>query len=176
MNPTWSWSAKCRPLRWSITSSAMPILLLFRPLLLAISMQFKRTLGRSPKEAEGERFRKLMEKNVRDAGRLAGVRYTLAAVYLLPETIFRWEVGGEVDTEGRTRLTPAEIAHGPNFSEAWARFVAFAEGLIDLSLLDDGGDTHDSEDDGSPGPPRRLSEPPEMLVVAHNGVRCWDVC
>ena len=73
-------------------------------------------------------------------------------------------------------IAPAEIAQGPNFSEAWARFVAFAEGLIDLSLLDDSGDTYDSEDDGSPGPPRTLSEPPEMLVVAHNGVRRWDVC
>ena len=73
-------------------------------------------------------------------------------------------------------IAPAEIAQGPNFSEAWARFVSFAEGLIDLSLLDDSGDTHDSEDDGSPGPPRTLSEPPEMLVVAHNGVRRWDVC
>ena len=65
-------------------------------------------------------------------------------------------------------IAPAEIAQGPNFSEAWARFVAFAEG--------DGGDTYDSEDDGSQGPPRMLSEPPELLVVAHNGVRCWDVC
>ena len=73
-------------------------------------------------------------------------------------------------------IAPAEIAQGPDFSEAWVRFVAFAEGLIDLSLLDDSGDTHDSEDDGSPGPPRTFSEPPEMLVVAHNGVRRWDVC
>ena len=73
-------------------------------------------------------------------------------------------------------IAPAEIAQGPNFSEAWARFVAFAEGLIDLPLPDDSGDTHDSEDDDSPGPPRTQFEPPEMLVVAHNGVRCWDVC
>ncbi len=51
-------------------------------------------------------------------------------------------------------IAPAEIAQGPNFSEAWARFVAFAEGLIDLSLPDDSGDIHDSEDDDSPGPPR----------------------
>ena len=74
-------------------------------------------------------------------------------------------------------IAPAEIAQGPNFSEAWARFVAFAEGLIDLPLPDDSGDAHDdSEDDGSPTPPRTPSEPPEMLVVAHNGVRCWEVC
>ena len=72
-------------------------------------------------------------------------------------------------------IAPAEIAQGPNFSEAWARFVSFAEGLIDLSLLDDdSGDT--SEDNGSPRPPRTPPEPPEMLVVAHNGVSRWDVC
>ena len=53
---------------------------------------------------------------------------------------------------------------------------ALASEGIDLSLLDDSGDTHDSEDVDSPGPPRKLSEPPAMLVVAHNGVRCWDVC
>ena len=82
-----------------------------KEMLLAISMQFKRTLGRTPKEAEQARFLELMEKNVREAGRVAGVRYTLAAVYLLPETIFRWEVGGEVDDEGRTRLASLEIAH-----------------------------------------------------------------
>ncbi len=66
-----------------------------------------------------------------------------------------------------------EIAQGPSFSEAWARFVAFAEGLIDLSLQEESGD---SEDDGLPRPPRTPSEPPEMLVVAHNGVRRRDVC
>ena len=45
-------------------------------------------------------------------------------------------------------IAPAETPQDPDFLEAWARFVAFAEGFIDLSLLDDSGDTYDSEDDG----------------------------
>ena len=77
----------------------------------AVSMQFKRTLGRSPKEEELKRFLALMEKNVADAGRAAGVRYTLAAVYLIPETVFRWELGTTPDEQGKARLAPAEIAH-----------------------------------------------------------------
>jgi hypothetical protein len=70
-------------------------------------------------------------------------------------------------------IAPEEISQGPPFAEAWARFVSFAQGLIDLSLQDESGD---SEDDGLPRLPRPSAEPPELLVVAHNGVRCWDVC
>jgi mono/diheme cytochrome c family protein len=76
----------------------------------AVTMQFQRTLGRSPKEHELQRFQKLMEKNVKEAGRVAGVRYSLAAVFLLPEAIFRYEVGGAPDEEGKARLLPEEIA------------------------------------------------------------------
>ena len=65
-------------------------------------------------------------------------------------------------------IAPAEIAQGPDFSEAWARFVAFADGLIDSSLQEE---SSDSEDDGSPRPPRPPSEPPDILIVAHTGMR-----
>ena len=80
--------------------------------------------------------------------------------------------GASGDASAVHGISLEEIAQGPRVAEAWARFVAFAEGLIDLSLHESG----DSEDDGFPRTPRPPSEPPEMLVVAHNGVRCWDVC
>lgn len=76
----------------------------------AITMQFQRTLGRSPTEEELPRFVELMETNVKEAGRVAGVRFSLAAVFLIPEAIFRYEIGGELDDEGKARLTPREIA------------------------------------------------------------------
>ncbi len=76
----------------------------------AVTMQFQRTLGRSPSDEELQRFVRLTEKNVKDAGRVAGLRYSLAAVFLLPEAIFRYEIGGTPDDDGRTRLTPTEIA------------------------------------------------------------------
>lgn len=76
----------------------------------AVTMQFDRVLERSPKEEELARFVELMEKNVQEAGRTAGVRFTLAAVYMLPEAIFRYEIGGAPDDEGKARLKPREIA------------------------------------------------------------------
>lgn len=76
----------------------------------AVIMQFQRTLGRSPNEDELERMVQLMAANVKDAGRVAGVRYSLAAVFLLPEAIFRYEIGGASDSAGRARLTAKEIA------------------------------------------------------------------
>lgn len=76
-----------------------------------IVMQFKRVLDRDPSADELTRFTGFMQKNVAEAGRVAGVRYTLAAVFLLPEGIFRYELGsGPADAKGRVRLTPREIA------------------------------------------------------------------
>ncbi len=76
----------------------------------AMTVQFQRALGRSPSQAELTRFEQLMQKNVRESGRLAGVRYTLAVVFLLPEAIFRYEVGGKPNHQGKARLTPQETA------------------------------------------------------------------
>jgi len=77
----------------------------------AISKQFEDVLRRKPTDEELKRFVGLFQKNIKDAGRDAGVRYTLAAVYLLPEAIFRWEIGvGPPDEQGRVRLSPRSIA------------------------------------------------------------------
>ncbi|MBL8794344.1 MAG: DUF1588 domain-containing protein [Planctomycetia bacterium] len=78
----------------------------------AVKLQFDRVLKRQPTEGELAKFVALMDKNIKDAGRVTGVRYTLAAVYLLPEAIFRYELGaGEADAQGRVRLAPREIAY-----------------------------------------------------------------
>lgn len=76
----------------------------------AIRLQFQRVLERQPTDEELARFLELMEKNVAEAGRVSGFRYTLAAVFLLPEAVFRWEVGGTPDDLGKSRLKPTEIA------------------------------------------------------------------
>ena len=75
--------------------------------------------------------------------------------------------GASGDASAVHGISLEEIARGPRFAEAWSRFVAFAEGLIDSSLQEASSDS----EDGSPGPPRPPSEPPELLVVAHNGIR-----
>jgi len=76
--------------------------------------------------------------------------------------------GASGDASAVHGISLEEIAQGPRFSEAWSRFVAFADGLIDSSLQEE---SSESEDDGSPRPPRPPSEPPDILIVAHNGVR-----
>ena len=76
--------------------------------------------------------------------------------------------GASGDASAVHGISLEEIAQGPRFAEAWSRFVAFADGLVDFSLQEE---SSDSEDDGSPRPPRPLSEPPDILIVAHNGMR-----
>ncbi|MGE3804338.1 MAG: DUF1588 domain-containing protein [Gemmataceae bacterium] len=77
----------------------------------AIARQFETILRRTPTASERQRFLALMKKNIADAGQTVGVRYTLAAVLLLPEAVFRMEVGnGKADEKGRLRLSPREIA------------------------------------------------------------------
>lgn len=77
----------------------------------AITYQFNTILKRPPNDSEKHRFLGLMKKNIADAGPVIGVRYTLAAVLMLPEAVFRFEVGnGQPDEKGRVRLAPREIA------------------------------------------------------------------
>jgi hypothetical protein len=77
----------------------------------AIAYQFQTVLKRAPTAEEKARFVALMKKNMADAGQSVGARYALAAVLLLPEAVFRMEVGtGKPDAKGRLRLAPREIA------------------------------------------------------------------
>ncbi len=77
----------------------------------AIAYQFNAVLKRPPADDEKTRFVKLMRKNIADAGQTVGVRYTLATVMMLPDAVFRMEVGsGKPDSKGRVRLAPREIA------------------------------------------------------------------
>lgn len=83
----------------------------------AIRMQFARVLQREPDVDELQRFTSLMKKNVEQSGRVVGVRYALAAVFLLPEAIFRYELGsGAADAKGRVRLAPEEIAFALSYA------------------------------------------------------------
>jgi hypothetical protein len=80
-------------------------------LAAAIAYQFNTILKRPPTADEQRRFLALMHKNIADAGPLLGARYTLAAVLMLPEAVFRLELGsGKADEKGRVRLGPREIA------------------------------------------------------------------
>lgn len=77
----------------------------------AINFMFKRFVKRPPTAVELEKFVKLMKRMAAEAGQEVGTRYGLAAVLMLPEVVFRLELGdGQSDQLGRKRLAPREIA------------------------------------------------------------------
>lgn len=86
-------------------------------LTAAIARQFELILRRPPTANESARFLALANRNMSEAGQAIGVRYTLAAVLLLPEAVFRMEVGrGPPDKDGRIRLAPREIAFALSYA------------------------------------------------------------
>ena len=70
-------------------------------------------------------------------------------------------------------IAAEEIARGPRFPEAWSRFVAFAEGLLDARPRGEEPENSEEEEDEEEvlRPARPALEPPQLLVLAHNGVR-----
>ena len=62
-------------------------------------------------------------------------------------------------------IEPCEIAAGPLFSEAWSRFLAFVENLQMVAVQD----CSDSECDQEECSTMLSSEPPAVLMAAHNG-------
>jgi mono/diheme cytochrome c family protein len=121
----------------------------------AITAQFQKVLSRQPTADEKARFAKLMEKNVKDAGRVTGMRYALSAVYLLPETVYRYEVGtGKPDEKGRVRLAPREIAY--------AIAYALTDKRPDAKLLTDAIEGQLSTKEGVAAAVRRLLDDPKI--------------
>jgi len=83
----------------------------------AIDKQFDLVLRRKPTADERARFVAFARKNMADAGQTVGARYALAAVFLLPEAVFRLEVGaGPADAHGRVRLTGREVAFAVGYA------------------------------------------------------------
>ena len=77
----------------------------------ALGKQFQIVLQRNPSAEELERFTALYRKNVTDSGQVIGARATLATVFLLPEALYRMELGqSEKDEHGRQMLAPRELA------------------------------------------------------------------
>ncbi|NBV23108.1 MAG: DUF1588 domain-containing protein [Proteobacteria bacterium] len=83
----------------------------------ALERQFKLVLRREPTAEERTRFTAFMRRNIADSGQVTGVRTALAAVLLLPEAIFRIELGaGKPDAHGRRLLSPRELAGALSFA------------------------------------------------------------
>jgi hypothetical protein len=83
----------------------------------AVSRQFATVVFREPSETELARFVELMRKNVEASGPAIGMKSALAAVFLLPEALYRSERGaGEPDEHGRRMLAPRELAYSIAFA------------------------------------------------------------
>ena len=63
-------------------------------------------------------------------------------------------------------ISDNEIAQGPDFAEAWARFLQWTDALLNASVKEDDWDTDEDE----PRAPE-LTKLPVLLLAAHNGVR-----
>ncbi|HEY7157779.1 MAG TPA: DUF1588 domain-containing protein, partial [Gemmataceae bacterium] len=83
----------------------------------AIRRQFQLVLLREPSGDERRRFVELMRKNMKDAGQTIGAQNTLATVLMLPEALYRLELGqGKPDEHGRRLLAPRELAYAIAFA------------------------------------------------------------
>ena len=121
----------------------------------AISKQFDLILKRSPTAEETRRFVGFMKKNIAEAGQTVGTRYTLAAVLLLPDAVFRMVVGSErPDARGRVRLAPREIAY--------ALAYALTDKRPDTELLAAAATGGMDTDDGVAKQVRRLLDNPKV--------------
>ena len=102
------------PIHKALTSEALPDETLISE---AITREFQLALRRNPTPAESARFIALWKKNIATSGHPIGSQATLMAVLMLPEALFRSELGeGSPDEHGRLRLSQKEIAHALNFA------------------------------------------------------------
>jgi mono/diheme cytochrome c family protein len=83
----------------------------------ALRYQFRQATTLPPTDTELTRLVELYDKNVRAAGQMDGGRATLAAILLVPDAVFRFEIG-EGNGPGRQRLAPREIARAVSFALA----------------------------------------------------------
>ena len=66
-------------------------------------------------------------------------------------------------------ISPEEVALGPGFACAWARFSEFVDGILNTIVATDSGS--DDEGDEEPGLPRLADQRPTVVIVAHNGMK-----
>ena len=82
-----------------------------------IGREFHRVIGRKPSSEEQERYQTFLKQSIEDGGNLVGLKTTIKAMFLSPQSIYRMEFGlGEVDEHGRRHLSPDELAHAIAFA------------------------------------------------------------
>ena len=84
----------------------------------AVRHQFKALVYRLPSEVELKRYREYMLRAISEAKDLReGMAVCLKAIALLPEAVYRMELGlGEEDEHGRRRMSGSELAFAISFA------------------------------------------------------------
>ena len=82
-----------------------------------IGREFLRVIGRSPTKEQHEKYLTFLKESIETGGNLDGLKTTIKAMFLSPESIYRMEFGlGDVDEHGRRHLSQDEIAHAIAFA------------------------------------------------------------
>jgi hypothetical protein len=82
-----------------------------------ITREFLRVIGRNPTEDDREKYLTFLKRNIKTGGNLDGLKTTIKAMFLSPESIYRMEFGlGDVDAHGRRHLSSDELAHALAFA------------------------------------------------------------
>ncbi len=103
-----------RELRALISQKEVPT---EKQVITAIQFQFRLALHRSATEKEVSRYVALRDKVARKSGHAIASKTMLMAIPMLPEALFRFELGqGPVDKFGRRRLSQREIAFAISFA------------------------------------------------------------
>jgi hypothetical protein len=77
-----------------------------------IEREFLRVIGRKPSDDQAEKYLTFLQRNIETGGKLDGLKTTIKAIFLSPESMYRMEFGlGEVDEHGRRHLSAGELAH-----------------------------------------------------------------
>lgn len=80
-------------------------------LVEVIRREHSRVLGRYPNNEEQEKYLNFLKRSIKLGGKLEGLKTTIKAMFLSPESIYRMEFGmGQVDEHGRRHLSPEELA------------------------------------------------------------------
>lgn len=96
----------------------------------AVSRQLKTALRRAPNAEDITKMSARLRGAIEAYGNETGTQLTLTSILMMPEAIYRMELGlGEVTPDGRRMLNPAEIAYAVGY--------ALTDGGPDKELLND---------------------------------------
>ncbi len=82
-----------------------------------VGREFRRVVGRTPRDEEREKYTAFLKRNIDTGGNLEGLKTTIKAMFLSPESVYRMELGlGETDKHGRRQLSSEEVAYSLAFA------------------------------------------------------------